>query len=148
MQTKKQNKEMINISQTFSKIYVKYIIKSSAIFYTFLAIGIIGFLIMSMSLKLDVTKKYEAYFDNNRIIINETLDNIDSLYVYKTLNDKVYFFYVRELIYDEQYTILYLENDNENVKNNLLGIVKIELITGQESLLKTIFVKAGNKDDD
>ena len=134
--------------KAFPKIYVKYIIKSPVIFYAFLAIGVIGFVVMSVSVKLDVTKRYETYFDNNRIIINEELADIDMLYVYKSLNDRVHSFPVSELYHVDDYTIIYVENYDDIIKNSLLGIVKIEIITGQENLLKTIFLRAGNKDED
>jgi len=136
---------MITILQTFSRLYVKYIIKSKVLFYIFLAVGIIGFLIMTFSLKLDIVTKYEAYFDNNKIVINENLDNIDSLYIYKSLNEKVYFFDVNEIDYVEQYTILYVNNENENIKNNLLGVVKLEIVTGKQSLFELIYIRAGKK---
>ena len=123
-------------------------IKSSVLFYAFLAIGIIGFLTMTISLKLDIIKKYEAYFDNNKIVINENLNNIDSLYVYKSLNEKVYSFFVKELNHVEQYTVLYVSNENEDIKNNLLGVVNLEIVTGKKSLFELIYIQAGKKRDE
>ena len=139
---------MITILQTFSRLYVKYIIKSKVLFYVFLVAGIIGFLVMTVSLKLDIVTKYEAYFDNNKIVINENLDNIDSLYIYKSLNEKVYSFTVSELNHVEQYTVIYINNENENIKNNLLGVVKLEIVTGQQSLFELIYMRAGKKRDE
>jgi hypothetical protein len=129
----------------FSKLYVKYIIKSKVIFCAFLCLSILGFLLMTISLKLDIVTKYEAYFDNNKIVINQSLYNIDTLYIYKSLNEKVYFFDVINTEYIEQYTILYVNNIDERVKNSLLGVVKIEIVTGKQSLFELIYLRAGKK---
>jgi hypothetical protein len=74
------------------------------VFCAFLAFGIIGFLFMTLSLRLEAVTKYEAYFDNNKIVINDELENISSLYAYKSLNEKVYLFEVGEAEHIEQYT--------------------------------------------
>ena len=129
-------------------MYTKYIIKSKIVFCAFLVFGIVGFLAMTLSLKLDMVTKYEAYFDSNKIVINDELENINSLYVYKSLNEKVYLFDVAETEYVEQYTVLYVDNENETAKNHLLGIVRLEIVTGEQSLFELIFVKAGNKEDE
>jgi hypothetical protein len=131
-----------------SRLYIKYIIKSKVIFCAFLAVGIIGFLFMTMSLKLDLVKRYEAYFDNNKIVIQEELDDIDFLYAYKSLNERVYLFDVREIERVEQYTIIYVENEDENIKKNLLGIVRLEMVTGETSLFDLIYIRAGKKRDE
>ena len=139
---------MNNISKPLSRLYIKYIIKSKIVFYAFLAAGIVGFLVMILSIKLDIVTKYEAYFDSNKIVINEELDNIDSLYAYRSLNEKVYLFDVREIEYVDDYTILYIDNEDETIKNNLLGIVKLEIVTGKTNLFELIYIRAGKKQDE
>jgi len=134
--------------KTFSKLYAKYIIKSKVIFLAFLAAGIAGFLIMTLSLGVDKVTKYEAYFDNNKIVVNDELGKINSLYAYKSLNEKVYLFDVNGVEHIEQYTVLYVDNEDENIKNSLLGIVKLEIVTGGQSLFELIFLKAGKKEDE
>lgn len=139
---------MIDISHPFSQLYVKYIIKSKIVFYTFLTIGVIGFLVMTLSLKIDIVTKYEAYFDNNKIVLNEYLDDIESLYTYRNLNEKVYLFDVKEIEHVEEYTIIYVDNEDENIKNNLLGIVRIEIVKDKQSLFELIYIRAGKKIDE
>jgi len=139
---------VIDISHPFSQLYVKYIIKSKIVFYTFLTIGVIGFLVMTLSLKIDIVTKYEAYFDNNKIVLNEYLDDIESLYTYRNLNEKVYLFDVKEIEHVEEYTIIYVDNEDENIKNNLLGIVRIEIVKDKQSLFELIYIRAGKKIDE
>lgn len=136
------------MSITFSKIYIKYIIKSKILFCAFLSLGVIGFLVMTLSIKFDIVTKYDAYFDEDKIVINEELDDIDSFYIYRSLNEKVYRFAVRETEHLEQYTILHIDNEDESIKNNLLGIVKLEIVTGEQSLFELIYIKAGDKSDE
>jgi hypothetical protein len=68
-------------------------IKTKIAFFVFLLLGVAGFLAMTASLEIDIVQKYEAYFDSNKIVINEDLNGIDSLYVYKSLNEKVHYFH-------------------------------------------------------
>ena len=103
---------------------------------------------MTFSLKLDIITKYDAYFDNNKIVVNDNLDNIDSLYVYRTLNEKVYYFPINEIEHPEQYTVIYVKNADDSIKNNLLGVVTLEIVTGKQSLFELIFVKAGKKENE
>ena len=139
---------MTIISHTLSRIYIKYIMKSKILFCAFLTVGVVGFLAMTLSVKFDIVTKYDAYFDENKVIINEELYDIDSFYIYRSLNEKVYHFSVQEIEHLEQYTILYVDNEDENIKKNLLGNVSLEIVTGEQSLFELIYIKAGDKSDE
>lgn len=133
--------------KTLSKIYVKYLLKSGVVFYSFLLIGIIGFLLMTLSLKLDMVTTYDAYFAENRIVLNENPNTeIDSLYAYKARNEKVYSFTVTDVEYIDQYMILYIGDTDKSMQNALSGNIKVDIVAERRTLLEVIFVKAGKKD--
>ena len=134
---------------SFNKFYIKYILKSGVIFYIFIVIGIVSFTIVTTSFKLELITTYEGNFSNNRIVINENIDDsFNSLYIYKSRNDKVYSFKIIENVYTDGMVILYINNENEEINNLLTGMVKIDIVTGEQSLLKMIFLRAGRKDNE
>lgn len=124
-----------------SILYTKYIIKSSLLYYTFLLSGIILFLTLTLNLKVEVVESYTGYYENNRIVINESLDyTVDTIYVYKTRGENVYRFSRLEKRFVEQYTILEIYDDNV-LNNTLDGNITIEIVRGKTPLFNIIIGK-------
>lgn len=92
-----------------------------------------------------MVRKYEAYFDNNKIVLNDDIADIDSLYVYKSLNEKMFSFDINSIERVENHAIIYVKNEDETIKNRLLGIVRLEIVENSQSLFELIFLRAGVK---
>lgn len=125
----------------FSRFYVKYLIKSSVIFYVFLAIGVALFLYLSLHIKLDVITTYDAQILENNVIINcDCESSSDVLYLYNDRNEDIYKLQIESITCNKDKTIFTI---NDSI--NLVGDVKAEVVTGKQTLLHKIFVKAGKK---
>jgi len=134
------------ILKKLSKIYTKYIIKSQILFSFFLIIGTAAFLVMTLTLKIDILTRYNGIFADNRIIVNEILDEtVESVYAYKSRNDRVYSFPVTQVSYVDDYSVLHIDSVDKINPNNLMGGIGIDIITGRVSLFELIFIKAGQR---
>lgn len=74
----------------FSKCYVKYIINTPIIFYSFLSVGIFVFLLLSLTLRLDIVQTVKVKVEQNRIILDdEYILYSNAIYLYKDKNEEV-----------------------------------------------------------
>ena len=125
----------------FYRFYVKHILKSGVLFFAFLALGLLTFILISLHIKIDITESYSAHFSDNKIIVGENIyGDIEHLYLYKVRNEKVFHCGVSEKTHFENSTIFYID---ENSIGNMSGNVKIDIVTGSESLLKYMFKSIG-----
>ncbi len=133
--------------ERFSKFYIKYIVKSSVVFYTVIAVFIFVFIFISLTIKVDRVTMYPASFSNDRVIINDILKTpVDHIYMYKTQNEKVYFLPAFGMEEIEQYTVIYINTEGNDDIHTISGIVSVDIVTDKYSLLELIFIKAGQKD--
>lgn len=122
-------------------MYTRYVIKSIVSFIIFLFVGVILFLFLSLTIEIETVKTYKGYYDENKVIINEKIDDelyeLDEVYVYKSRGKKLYKFTVAEKTYIDEYTMLDLESE-KTVDAVLDGNISIDVITERNSLLSII----------
>lgn len=130
--------------KSFSKIYVKYIIKKPIIFYIFLLLGICLFLMLTLTLKLETIEKYDAYYQDGIIKVEiDDINSVNKIYAYNNKNEKIYTITVKEIAYEVGNSCLHIYEEDIELIQELGSNFKIEISTGYESLFKRIFVKAG-----
>jgi hypothetical protein len=124
-------------------LYVKYLIKTPALFYAFLFVFIGVFLMMSASLKLDVVETYDAVIEGDVITIHsdQVTAPIDGrVYFYTDRNERVYQSVVERFEASDGAAVISLDGGGAA---DLSGGVTVGLIVGEQSLLARIFVRAG-----
>lgn len=123
-----------------SQLYVKFIIKTPFLYFSFLGFFVAVFIFMSLWIKIDIVKTYSAYISGSHLIVNHENISLDKnkIYIYKNKNEKVYKANIEEYVTDCEYNL------NTDFAGILEGSVTIDIVTGQRTLLECIFVKAGN----
>lgn len=123
----------------FSRLYVKYIVKTPVIFYLFLIIGIVLFLYFSLGLKLDVVQSVKANIEDNRfIVVGEYETQSDMIYLYNDRNEKIYKLKIQQIERIDGQTIFVINNSV-----GLSGDIQADIVTGSQTLFERIFIKAG-----
>ena len=125
----------------YGRIYMKYVIKSPVLFYAFLIGGIVLFFAMTLNTKVAVVKTVEVQVNNNVIVLDSIQGEIgEVVYLYTNRNEQVY----KATIYDRKDTVgttaLFFENEQEDI---LKGEMKADIVIGENSLLRGVFLKAG-----
>jgi hypothetical protein len=129
----------------FQRLYVTYLIKNPVPFYAFLGIFITVFLVMSLAIHVDVVKSFPAVIDGARVLVQSTEKipiSSDVIYIYTNRNEHTFKVRAENISYNGNMHVLQLV-DSKSVY--LSGDVTVDLITGSQTLLKRIFVKAGTK---
>lgn len=129
-------------SGKFERIYLKYVVKSPLLFYTYLGVFIGIFVIAALKLQLEERQAYEAeiYGDKIEIPCGSALNLWDDkIYLYLDRNQKVLRLDVEESEYRDGVMYILLSQDREDVA----GRVTVEIISGKSTLLQKIFMKAG-----
>jgi len=133
---------------SFNNLYVKYIVKSKTIYVAFLAIGVTCFIIMSLNIKIALMATYDAQYSEGKILINKIIENdLDYVYFYKSRNDRLYKSEVTGEEYFDGYTVFHIDSKANKIKSNISGNIKVDMVTGYESLFKLIFAKAGLREN-
>lgn len=135
---------------SFSRFYLKYIIKNSSFFYIFVFIGVSLFIYMSYSLRLNSLKSFPAIYENGRVTIEADLteaikQGVEKLYIYTDRNDMVFTVKIEGTSVNCGVTKFFIENKDIPDSLSLSKSLTAEVVTGSESLLKRIFVKAGKQ---
>ncbi len=130
--------------KSFSKLYVKYIIKKPIIFYIFLCLGVCLFLVLTLTLKLEIIEKYDAYYEDGIIKVKtDDINNVSKIYAYNNKNEKIHIINVKKYDYEYGNSYLHIYEEDINLIQELGSNFKIEISIGYESLFKRVFVKAG-----
>ena len=117
-----------------SKLYI-----NPVIYYMFLLAGVMLFLYFSLSTKLDVVQNVKANIQDNRIIIEGNYDaKSDAIYLYNDRNEKIHKLTIEKSEYIDGQTIFIINNTTE-----LSGDIQADIVTGSQTLLERIFIKAG-----
>ena len=124
----------------FQRMYVKYIMKSPAIFILFLIIGIFLFSFIFLNIRLNIMRQGEVevidsqiFFDN----IYETVSN--TVYLYYDRNEEIFKFEAEKLSEENGKTVMIINNES-----NLSGEMDAEIIVGTQTLFEKIFINVGN----
>ena len=128
--------------KNFAALYHKYIIKNPVLFYSFLIVFIGLFLYMSLTLKLDVVQTMHTNIsDDNYISLDNKYSIIsDTVFLYNDRNEKIHKLKIEHIEIRDNKTLIFLNNSND-----LYGEINIEIITGKQTLLEKIFIKAGRR---
>lgn len=127
------------MKKKFAAWYVKYMVKSPFVFYSFLLAGIVLFVTLSTGVRLDIVQSVKAEVLEQRVILSGEYDLVsDKLYLYSDKNDHVYKLNVKSWEKDDGSTVCTVENDM-----NLRGWMNADVVIGSQTLLKRIFVRAG-----
>jgi hypothetical protein len=127
----------------FSRLYVKYLIKTPLLFYLFFSIGAILFVYMTISVRIDVMKTYDASYKDGVITIaaNENIIT-EKIFVYSNRNEKIYGVHIDKVVNEEDRMYIYVAQGDDAFEK-LLDDIKVDMVIGKQSLLERIFVKAG-----
>lgn len=127
--------------KSFSKLYVKYIIKTPVIFYLFLMMGIVLFLYFSISLKLDIIQSVKANVENNKLTVaGEYETQSDIIYLYSERNEEIHKLKIAKIEHINGKTIFFINNSV-----GLSGEIHADIVTGSQTLFSKIFIKAGKE---
>jgi hypothetical protein len=127
----------------FQQLYVKYLIKNPALFYGFIGLFLIIFLVLSLSIKLDVVKSYPASIAGNVISVesaNAEAISGNKVYYYTNRNEKIYKSEANDISADDGEIKIVITG---NEQGEISGEINIDLVVGKQALLERIFVKAG-----
>lgn len=136
------NKGFIDMKQKITKLYLKYIVKSSKLFAVYVGIFIAVFLIMTMGLKLEIRTSYDAEMNGQeiKVLSEEKIKLTDKqVYVYIDRNQEVFPMEVSHTDYKNGAMYFYLNNN----QNKIFGSATLEITTQKRSLFESIFTKAG-----
>jgi len=127
------------MSTKFQRLYVKYLIKSPILFYSFLLVGVLLFCVLSVSTKLDVKETFSATYNDNKVTISGEYRPLSKvIYIYSDRNDKIHKLEYDDIRIEDGETIVTIKEDIEIAKD-----INIDIIVEQQTLLERIFVKAG-----
>lgn len=122
---------------------MKYVIKSPFLFYAFWIGGIILFLAMTLNTKIAVTKTFEVQVINDTVVLDRIQGEVGEIvYLYTDRNERVYKVAVHEKKDSEGKTVLVLKNGQPDVPE---GRMKADIVVGEDSLLRRVFLKAGRE---
>lgn len=117
---------------------MRYVVKKSKLYYTYLILFVLFFLLASNSIKLEVRTTFSAIINNNKLIIKQkkSIPIIDeSVYIYKDKGKEVKEAEVMDIIQENENLCLILKNNIEGFEEN----VRVEITTEYRSLLQRIF---------
>lgn len=129
-------------NRKFEKIQIKWFIKSSIFYYSFLTIFIAIFLYISVSLKLDVRQSYDAIITDKEITMQTELEILpldEKVYIYINRNERTVLGTIVKTYYSNGRMHFILKE----VPTNLSGEITIELTINKQSLISRIFAKGG-----
>lgn len=126
----------------FGQLYIRYVVKSSWLFYAYLGVFTGIFLFAATKLQLEERKAYEGEIQGCSIRIRSDSEPEllgDRIYLYTDKNQEVQPFSVRQTQYRDgvMHIVLYEE------QNHVQGKVTVETVSGKNTLFKKIFAKAG-----
>jgi hypothetical protein len=135
-------------SSAFERKFTKVTTGTPIFFVLFIIIGVLLFLGLTLTTKIDVIKSYPA-----KVIASEgesallvTATNIPTglVYVYSNRNEALYPISVNRTESSGEDLILFLDNNGQDVIKSLLQKeIFIDITQGKKTLLYEIFVKGG-----
>ena len=126
----------------FEQVYIKYGVKSSLLFYTYLGVFVGIFFIAALKIRLEEHQAYTAEINGNKIEIpcSSALNLLDDrIYLYTDRNSKVLRLNVESTEYMDGVMYIVLSENRDDIKGNMT----VEIISGKSTLLRKIFMKAG-----
>ena len=131
--------------KAFSKFYVKYIIKNSFIFYTFLLISVGTFIFLTLTIKINIVETYSATVEGETVKLNDTSNlflKFEEAYVYKDRNTEVIRISESDIDFSNNQIYINLLKYNPTSLHES-DQINVDIVVGQRTLLETIFLRAG-----
>lgn len=126
----------MNKKSTFSRLYVRYIIRRSTVFYLFLLTGIVVFLYLTISLDVDITQYVTISIEDNVITLSGDYElQSDVIYLYQDRNDQVYRVAIEQIRIEEGQVQLITSN-----VAHLSGDMSAEIVIGSQTLFERILM--------
>ena len=120
---------------------MKYIIKTPLVFYLFLSGGILLFLILSLSLKMDIMQTARAHVSGREVVLDGEYDILlDELYLYRNRNEEVFRLLIEGWEKTGGGTVCTVEDGK-----SLSGNMNADIVTGSQTLLEKIFAGTGGR---
>ena len=120
----------------FAAWYVKYIIKSPLVFYTFLSAGVVLFIALSLGVRLDIAESTQAEVQGQQVVLDGEYELAsDTIYLYRDRNEQVYKLKVATWKKGGS-TVSIVEYNS-----GLLGRMNADVVTGSQTLLERIFMR-------
>ena len=124
----------------FQRMYVKYIMKSPAIFILFLIIGIFLFSFIFLNLRLNIMRQVEVEVIDSQIFFDNIYETVSNrVYLYYDRNEEIFKFEAEKLSEENGKTVMIINNES-----NLSGEMDAEIIVGTQTLFEKIFINVGN----
>ena len=121
----------------FAAWYVKYIIKSPLVFYTFLSAGVVLFIALSLGVRLDIAESTQAEVQGQQVVLDREYELAsDTIYLYQDRNEQVYKLKVAAWKKGGGSTVCTVEDSR-----GLLGRMNADVVTGSHTLLERIFMR-------
>lgn len=133
---------MMRQGRKFEQAYIKYGVKSSLLFYSYLGVFVGIFVIAAWKLPLEERQAYQAEINGNNIEIpcDSALNLLDNrIYLYEDRRQEVLRLDVEDTEYRDGVMYIILSQEREDITGN----VTVEIISGKSTLLRKIFMKAG-----
>ena len=120
----------------FAAWYVKYIIKSPLVFYTFLSAGVVLFIALSLGVRLDIAESTQAEVQGQQVVLDGEYELAsDTIYLYRDRNEQVY--KLKVATWKKGGSTVCIVEDN----SGLLGRMNADVVTGSQTLLERIFMR-------
>lgn len=129
-------------SRKLEQAYLKYAVKSSLLFYTYLGVFVGIFIIAALKLPLEERQAYPAEINGNSIEIpcSSAINLLDNrIYLYEDRRQEILRLEVEDTEYRDGVMYIMLSQKQEDITGN----VTVEIISGKSTLLRKIFMKAG-----
>lgn len=128
--------------------YIRLITSSPRLFITFVLFGVVLFLFLTLTTRIDVIKTYsaEVFSVESEIALSIKASDIPvgSAYIYSNKNEAVFSVFIENVESIKDNVILHFSNDERDIIQFLsTQNIYIDIPQGKETLLYRIFVKGG-----
>lgn len=139
---------MLYKKNTLGRTYTRLVTGSSNIFIGFVLLGVISFLFLTLTIRIDVIKTYTAKVlsSESEIVLQIKAANVQDgpAYIYSNKNEAVFPVSIEKTEDLNDSVNLYFSSDSEKVIRSLSPQhLYVEIPQGKETLLYRIFLKGG-----
>jgi hypothetical protein len=139
---------MLYKKSLWGRKYTRITTRSPLLFLSFVAFGVVLFLILTLNIKIDEIKTYsaEVLSVKNELTLSVKAKNISSgsAYIYTNKNETVYPIIIRRAENSKDKFVLYFNSEgNDLFKALSTHSLFIDIPQGKDTLLYRIFVRGG-----
>lgn len=132
------------MGKRFINTYIKYTAKKPILFFVMIGVFVFFILFVSLTTKTSLVQSYEGIMSGDTIVINAEINTApEKIYIYENRNEAVFLINVKSMEYEDNSTMLFVDNDA-----GLLGLsdaknIKIDIPVGEITLFERVFLKGG-----